>query len=181
MDRARWIAVITALLAVTVALSALLHPFDDSRGKRAAAAPTVSPANVRRYYLDHLDQYRLPASRTIRRILVPQRATAARLYSSIRRGSSFAALARRFSRDPASRALGGRLVVTRSTEPPLGLLALSLSRGATSHPFRTMYGYSIIRPTSPIRPPRVVPLAHVRSMIQHLLLRQDREKRGGGR
>jgi foldase protein PrsA len=139
---------------------------------------TASSDAVQRYYESHLSSYSTPRTRTVRHILVRTKAVADRVYGRLRSGDSFAALARRFSRDTQTRAGGGRLVLVEGqTAAALDREAFSLRSGAVSLPFETMFGWEIVEALSPVRPGRTTPFAAVRESIRKRLLSQDRQRR----
>ncbi len=114
----------------------------------------VTDQEVRRWYEQNQKNYRQPASREVRHILVKQRALAERLHRQLRRGASFTRLARRFSEDPGSKRMGGKLTVARGqTVKPFDRVAFSLRRGALSRPVKTQFGYHLIKVESRTVPP----------------------------
>lgn len=140
-----------------------------------AADVVVETAAVKRYYEDHLESYSTPSTRTVRHILVRTRVVAARVYGSVRSGAPFAALARRFSRDPRTRDRGGSLTLVEGrTAPSLDRVAFSLATGSVSKPFRTRFGWELVEAVSPVRPGRTRPFASVRDGIGRRLLAQRR-------
>lgn len=137
----------------------------------------VSTQEAKRYYERHLGEFSTAASRDVRHILVKRKATADRLAARLRAGADFAALARRYSQDPGSRALGGRITVARGeTVPPVDRVAFSLATGELSPPVRTQYGWHLVQALSPVRPGRQTPFAQVRESIRQKLLRERRDQ-----
>jgi parvulin-like peptidyl-prolyl isomerase len=161
---------------VRVALRAQL--LSDAVYQAVVADVTVGTAAVQRFYESRLASYTAPRTRTIRHILVRTRALAERLYGRLRAGESFAALARKLSRDGRTRHLGGTLVIVEGrTAVSLDQAAFSLATGAVSRPFRTVFGWEIVQALSPVRPGRTTPLAAVRESIRKQLLVQKRKQR----
>jgi parvulin-like peptidyl-prolyl isomerase len=139
---------------------------------------TVDTSAAQRYYESHLSSYSRPRTRAVRHILVGTRTVAERLYAHLRAGESFAALARRFSRDARTRARGGRLVLVEGrTAAGLDRTAFSLRAGTVSRPFKTSFGWEIVQALSPVRPGRATPFAAVRESIRRRLLVQERQHR----
>ena len=88
---------------------------------------------------------------------------------------NFAALAKRYSKDPGSAAKGGQLTVTRGqTVPAFDKTAFALKKGELSHPVHTQYGWHIIQALSAIKPPTVTPLSKVKASIRQQLAQQQK-------
>jgi foldase protein PrsA len=150
----------------------------DAVSEAVTAGVTVSAAAVQRYYESHLPSYTDPRTRIVRHILVETKAVADRVYARLRSGESFAALARRFSRDERTRDRGGRLeLVEGDAGVGLGETAFVLDTGALSRPFRTSFGWEIVQAVSAVRPGKMTPLADVRESIRRRLLDQRRRQR----
>jgi parvulin-like peptidyl-prolyl isomerase len=108
-----------------------------------------------------------------------QKALADRLYAELaaNNGKNFAALAKKYSKDPGSAAKGGKLTITRGqTVPPFDKTAFSLKTGQLSQPVKTQFGWHIIQALSPIKPPASTPLAKVKSSIQQQLEQQKKNE-----
>ena len=150
-----------------------------SAGVRAAvtAEVTVGHAAVKRYYEANLRTYSSPQARAIRHILVRSHASAMRVFSAAQAGGSFAALARRHSRDPRTRDRGGALtLIAGSTAPELDRVAFALPTGRLSRPFRTRFGWELVQALKPVQPRRVRPLAAVSASIRTTLLTERRNR-----
>lgn len=95
------------------------------------------------------------------------RARAYALARALRRGASFATLARQYSDDAATRARGGDLgwVSARQGTPALERVLARLRPGELSSPFRTRFGWEIVR----AGPQREEPFGAVQSQIAGLL------------
>jgi foldase protein PrsA len=138
---------------------------------------TVGTPAVKAYYEAHLSSYSTPAVRTIRDILVATEPLAASIDVRVRSGASFAALARRLSRDLATRGAGGALrLVAGRTRPDLDRVAFSLATGAVSDPFRTRFGWELVQAVSPARPALTAPFAAVSDAIRLRLLAAARAR-----
>ncbi len=143
--------------------------------KKVTEDVKVTDADIKAYYEKNKQQYGAPASRDVRHILVKKKATADRLYAQLRRGASFAQLARRFSQDPGSKSTGGRLTVAKGqTVPPFDRVAFSLKRNELARPVKTQYGYHIIQALTPVRPAKTTPLSQVKENIRQQLLQTRR-------
>jgi parvulin-like peptidyl-prolyl isomerase len=143
--------------------------------QQVTASVTVSDEDVAAFYAANIARYTRPASREVRHILVRTKALADALYAQLRGGAGFAALARRYSKDPGSAANGGRLTILRGqTVPSFDRVAFSLRTGAISRPFKTPYGWHIVQALSPIRPAHQIPLDLVRDAVKEELLQERR-------
>jgi parvulin-like peptidyl-prolyl isomerase len=150
---------------------------------KVTADVKVSSNEVDKYYKSHKRQYqqpKQPASRDVRHILVKEKALANQLYTKLKGGADFAALAKRYSQDPGSKTSGGKLTVSRGqTVPQFDKVAFSLKTKAISKPVHTAYGWHIIQALSSIRPPqkaRPTPLSQVKEAIKQQLLQTKRQQ-----
>jgi foldase protein PrsA len=138
----------------------------------------VSDQDVEKYYKSHLKLYQQAESREVRHILLSNRALANKLYDRIKAGESVAKLARKYSKDPGTRAQGGKLTVTKGTTgAPFDQTAFLLDKGAVSRPVKTQYGWHIIQALSDVRPARTTPLKDVKAAIRQQLLTQRRNEK----
>jgi len=131
----------------------------------------VTPSAVQAYYNTHKSSYTTAASRDVRHILVNSKTLATQLESRLKSGESFATLAKKYSKDPSSAKVGGKLTITKGeTVAPFDKVAFSLKTGETSPPVHTQYGWHIIQALSAVKPAKVTPLASVKQSIQSTLL-----------
>jgi parvulin-like peptidyl-prolyl isomerase len=127
----------------------------------------VSDADVKKYYNDNPDKYKVAESRLVRHILVKTKAEADRLHTELERGADFAVLAKKNSLDPGSKDTGGQLTITRGqTVAPFDKAAFSLKTKQLSQPVKTEFGYHLIQALAAIKPGTVTPLAQVKSQIK---------------
>jgi parvulin-like peptidyl-prolyl isomerase len=132
---------------------------------------TVSSAAVAAYYAAHKSTYSTAASRTVRHILVNNKALADQLETQLKNGASFAVLAKKYSKDPGSASKRGKLTVTKGqTVPQFDKAAFSLKTGQTSAPVHSQYGWHIIQALTPISAAKVTPLKSVENSIRAQLL-----------
>jgi parvulin-like peptidyl-prolyl isomerase len=135
----------------------------------------VTPAQVQAYYNTHKSSYTQAASRDVRHILVNSKSLADQLETQLKGGADFAALAKKYSKDPSSAKVGGKLTITKGqTVPPFDKAAFALKTGATSPPVHTQYGWHIIQALSAVKPSKTTPLASVRQSIESTLLQQKK-------
>jgi parvulin-like peptidyl-prolyl isomerase len=132
----------------------------------------VTPAAVQAYYDAHkASTYTKPASRNVRHILVNSKSLADQLETQLKGGADFATLAKKYSKDPSSAKVGGKLTITKGeTVPSFDKAAFALKTGATSPPVHSQYGWHIIQALSAVKPATTTPLASVRQSIQSTLL-----------
>jgi parvulin-like peptidyl-prolyl isomerase len=136
----------------------------------------VAPTEISAYYGAHKSStYTQAASRSVRHILVNSKSLADKLETQLKGGSDFGALAKKYSKDPSSAKVGGKLTITKGeTVPEFDKVAFSLKTGATSPPVHTQYGWHIIQALSAVKPQKVTPLASVKQSIEQTLLQQKK-------
>ena len=135
----------------------------------------VTDQDVQKYYTSHLKLYQQPESRDVRHILVSNRPLANKLYDRIKKGADFAALAKKYSKDPGLRAQGGKLTIVKGqTAGPFDQTAFLLSKGQVSRPIKTQYGWHIIQALSDVRPAKTTPLKDVKAAIKQQLIGQKK-------
>jgi parvulin-like peptidyl-prolyl isomerase len=137
----------------------------------------VTDSDIQDHYEKNKKDYKVPASREVRHILVTGKTLADRLHTQIEGGGNFAALAKQHSKDPGSKANGGKLTVRKGeTVPPFDKAAFELKKGALSQPIKTTYGWHIIEPLSDVKAPSTTPLKDVKEQIRQQLLQERRQK-----
>jgi parvulin-like peptidyl-prolyl isomerase len=137
----------------------------------------VTDKEISDYYAKNKDQYGTPESRDIRHILVPTKKQADDLYAQIKGGADFAALAKKFSKDPGSAAQGGKMTIAKGqTVATFDQTAFLLGKNVLSRPVKTQYGYHIIEPLSAIKPAKTTPLKDVKESIRQQLLQTKRNE-----
>lgn len=161
----------------------------DEIFKKVTGDVKVSDEDIRSFYDKNKTQrYRTPESREVRHILVAvctgpktkgadclpngkAKSLANRIYRRVKRGANFGVLAKRYSDDPSSKDLGGKLNVVRGqTVAPFEQTAFGIGVKAISRPVKTKYGYHIIQPLTKIKKAQTQPLAKVKEQIRQELL-----------
>jgi parvulin-like peptidyl-prolyl isomerase len=138
---------------------------------------TVSDEEIKEYYDTHKSQYVQPQSREVRHILVEKKALADQLYAQLKSGGNFAALAKKYSKDPGSAQNGGKLTVTKGqTVPEFDKTTFQLKKNELSQPVKTQYGYHIIQALSDIKAESKTPLAKVEASIKQQLEKQQKDE-----
>jgi parvulin-like peptidyl-prolyl isomerase len=141
--------------------------------KKVTADVKVAPAAVKAYYTSHKSQYGQPETRQVRHILVQKKALADSIYAQLKSGANFAALAKKYSKDPGSASNGGKLTISKGqTVPQFDKVAFQLKKGELSQPVKTQYGYHVIQALSEIKPAQSTPFAKVESSIKQQLEQQ---------
>ena len=145
--------------------------------KKVTSGVKVTQTEVKAYYASHKSQYGQPETRDVRHILVPKKALADSLYAQLKSGANFAALAKKYSKDPGSASNGGKLTISKGqTVPPFDKAAFSLKKGELSQPVKTQYGYHIIQALSGVKPAQTTPLNKVESSIKQQLEQQRKNE-----
>jgi parvulin-like peptidyl-prolyl isomerase len=145
--------------------------------KKVTSNIKVSKAEISAYYSAHKSQYQQPQSREVRHILVQKKALADKLYAQLKGGANFAALAKRYSKDPGSASNGGKLTVSKGqTVPTFDKAAFTLKKGELSPPVHTQYGYHIIQALSDVKPAQSTPLSKVAASIKQQLEQQRKNE-----
>jgi peptidyl-prolyl cis-trans isomerase D len=148
----------------------------------------VTEDAVRERYQEHAADFTTPEERHVRHILVqvpsdasPEKVETAEkkaedILARIRKGESFAELAKKYSQDPGSAKEGGDLgffgrgVMDKAFEKA----AFALKVGEVSDPVRTTFGFHLIKLVG-IRGGERKPFEQVRAQLEHDLKRQKAE------
>jgi foldase protein PrsA len=137
---------------------------------------TVTDAETKAYYDNHKAQYMQPESREVRHILVKNKALADELYTKLKNGADFEALAKKYTQDTPSKPDGGKLTAYKGkTVPPFDKFVFSAKVGELSHPIRTQFGWHVIEVLSDTKPPAAQPLAQAKDSISATLLDQQQQ------
>lgn len=149
--------------------------------------PQVSEADIQQYYNTHQQQFQVPEEVRVRHILISvpakadaktvaaAKAKAEGILAQLHNGANFAALAKKYSDDPGSKAQGGELgyIQHGATVPEFDKTAFSLQPGQTSGVIRTQFGFHILQ-VEDRQPAHVKPLAGpVHDLIKANLTQQD--------
>ena len=142
---------------------------------KVTASVKVSDAQVASYYALHKTTYSTPASRTVRHILVNNKALADQIETQLKNGGDFAALAKKYSKDPGSAKQGGKLTVSKGqTVPQFDKVAFTLKTGQISPPVHSQYGWHIIQALTAVTAARTTPLKSVQESIRAQLLQSKK-------
>jgi foldase protein PrsA len=139
--------------------------------KKVTSNVNVTDADIQKYYSDNKAQYQTPASRDVRHILVSSKKQADDLEHQLKSGGSFAALAKKYSKDTLSAVKGGKLTIEKGkTVPEFDKEAFSLKTNEISPPVHTQYGWHIIQALSAVKAAKTQPLKDVKPQIRQNLL-----------
>jgi peptidyl-prolyl cis-trans isomerase D len=161
---------------------------------RLMSEAQVSPEDLRTYYNEHQDQYRVPEEVKVSHILIKTPAPGADgkvdekgvaeaqkkaedILKQLKAGAKFEDLAKKYSEDPGSGKQGGELgwIGRGRTVPEFEKAAFSLPVGQMSDLVKTSYGFHIIRVVDK-HEPHLKTLDEVKSEIEPLV-RQNKVNR----
>jgi foldase protein PrsA len=136
--------------------------------KKIVKGVKVTDKDLKDYYEQNIANYRQGESRDVRHILVQNKAKADQIYEQLRGGASFAALAKKYSKDPGTKDKGGKFTVVKDqgVAPEFEKTTFELKTGELAKPIKTQYGWHVIEAVGPIKPPRVTPFEDVKKQIK---------------
>jgi peptidyl-prolyl cis-trans isomerase C len=139
----------------------------DKVVRQEGHAGQVTGPQVQQYYDQHPAQFLQPEGRHLRHIVVPSEDDANQVVAQARGGADFAALAKQFSLDEATRDNGGDLgmLAQRQLEPVFGQPAFSTPSGGVFGPVETDKGWDIGQVLE-VRPATQLTFDQVRNKLQ---------------
>lgn len=148
-----------------------------TRKIQSSAAP-VTDAQIQSYYQRNSAQFALPERRDIQLILSKTKAQANAAMSAVKGGTSWAAAAKKYSTDAASKATGGELkgVSQGQEEKAVDQAAFSAKKGVIVGPIRGQFGWYLVRVVA-ITPASQTPLSQARAQIRALLQQQSSQQK----
>jgi parvulin-like peptidyl-prolyl isomerase len=123
----------------------------------------ATDAEVAAYYAQNITQYQVAASRSVEEILVGKNkeTLANQIYSQLKGGANFAALAKKYSQDPGSKNIGGKFTANKGSDVPefdAAVFSASAKSGVLLKPVKTaQYGWFVIEPLAAITPAKTTP------------------------
>ena len=143
----------------------------------------VSESAAQKYYEQNKTTFTTPKTREVRHILVNSKSLAEKIASQLNNGASFAKLAKKYSKDTASAAQGGKLCVAhggtsgncQQTVPPFDKASFSLKTNEVSQPVKSVYGWHVIQALGPVKPAHTQSFKEVESQIQTNLAGQQKQ------
>ena len=137
----------------------------------------VSDEQVKTYYDKNKAQYGTPETRPVRHVLVKQKAKADDLYTQLKAGGDWQAIAKKHSQDPASKNQGGKMTATKGQlVPEFEQTAFTIGDNGISKPVKTQYGWHIIQALGPVKKSQSTPFPQVKEAIRQQLLQENRNK-----
>lgn len=148
-----------------------------TRKVQSGSAP-VTDAQIQSYYERNRAQFAVPERRDVELILTRTKAQADAAKSAIQGGTSWAAVARQYSTDAASKATGGVLrgVTAGQQDRAFDEAAFTARKGVIVGPVRGQFGFYVLRVTN-VEAARLTPLASARAQIRALLEQQNGQEK----
>jgi len=146
-----------------------------TRKLQGSLAP-VTDAQVQSYYNRNRAQFAVPERRDVQLILTRTQAQANAAKSAVQGGTSWAAAARQYSTDAASKAAGGELrgVQQGQQDRAFDQAAFAASKGVIVGPVKGQFGYYVLRVTG-ITAARQTPLSEAKTQIRAVLQQQGQQ------
>ncbi len=138
----------------------------------------VDPRQLRNYYNDNLEAFRVPEKRRFGVILCGDLETAQKAYEELKNGELFRNVALAYSIDEETRRkLGETDLLSRGEQPEIDEVGFALPRlGAISEPFQTSRGWMILKLVERV-PSRLYSFEEARPSIESALKQQANDKR----
>jgi foldase protein PrsA len=135
----------------------------------------VTAATIGDYYNAHKSQFATPASRNFRIVLTKTQSEANTALSALKKGQSWATVAKKYSIDSATKDKGGQLTnITQGQEDQtLDKVAFSAPVGKLEGPIKSQFGYYVVQVTK-INPAKQQTLAQAHSQISQTLTLQSK-------
>jgi parvulin-like peptidyl-prolyl isomerase len=144
---------------------------------KVTADAKVSDKEIQDYYKKNKAQYGTPETRVVRHVLVKDKALADRLYSQLRAGGDWKAIAKRYSQDPASKNQGGRMTATKGAlVPEFEQAAFNVGNNGITKPVKTQYGWHVIQALSPVKKGSTTPFKQVKEAIRQQLVQEKKNQ-----
>ncbi|HEX4324047.1 MAG TPA: peptidyl-prolyl cis-trans isomerase [Gaiellaceae bacterium] len=143
---------------------------------------TVSDAAAQKYYTQNKTSFTTPKTREVQHILVNSKSLAEKIETKLKNGASFAALAKKYSKDTGSAAQGGKICVAhggqagacQQTVAPFDKAAFSLKTNEISL-VHSVYGWHVIQPIAAVKPAHTQTFKEVKTQIQANLSSQQKQ------
>ena len=147
------------------------------RDKVTKGKDKVSTAEVNAYYAKNKARFAQPERRDLRVVLTKTKAKAEQAKAARSGGQSFAAVAKKFSEDQASKAQGGKLpgVAKNQQEKAFDTAIFSAKKGQLEGPVKTQFGYYVFE-VATITAASQQTLQQAAPTIKQLLVSQKQQK-----
>jgi foldase protein PrsA len=141
-------------------------------------AAAVSEAQIQSYFNQHRAQFALPERRDLDIILTKTQAQASRAKAAVESGTKWAAAAKKYSTDPASKANGGLLrgVAKGQEDKALDQAAFTAKKGVVVGPVHGQFGWYVVRVVT-ITAARQTSFAQAKPQISQLLTQQGSQQK----
>ncbi len=156
---------------------------DGRRGRRgidallAVEVPEPTDAEIAAYYRDHGSEFARPERVRLRQVLVERRSEAERALGDLSSGADFAAIARKYSRDPSSERGGDQGELSAADLPAaFADVIFRLQPGEVSPVVPADYGFHIFQVTERF-PAETMPLERASKEIRRRLRRERADVR----
>jgi foldase protein PrsA len=148
-----------------------------TRKIQSSAAP-VTDAQIQSYYNRNKAQFALPERRDVELVLTRTKAQAEAAKQAAQSGTSWAAVAKKYSTDAASKATGGVLrgVSQGQQDRAFDQAAFTAKKGQIVGPVRGQFGWYVVRVTA-ITPARQTPLSDAGAQIRAVLQQQGQQQK----
>jgi parvulin-like peptidyl-prolyl isomerase len=142
---------------------------------------TVSQSAIAANYAANIAQYQQKATRSVQEILVGKNENLANeLYAQLKGGADFATLAKKYSKDPGSKAEGGKYTATQGNDVPefdAAVFAATAKNNVLLKPVNTkQYGWFVIEPLASIVPAKTTTEAKAAPAIRKTLESQKAQQ-----
>jgi foldase protein PrsA len=146
------------------------------RDSVVAGQDQISDQAIAQFYDDHRPRFAEPEKRALRLVLTKHEADARRARAALERGTSWKAVAKRYSIDDASKRAGGKLgaVAKNELDRKLAQAVFSAMKHRLGGPIRTQFGYYVFMVTD-VEPARQRPLAEVTETIKDILVAEAQQ------
>jgi parvulin-like peptidyl-prolyl isomerase len=146
------------------------------RDKVTKGKGKVTEQQIAAYYSSNKSRFGQPQRRDLLVVLTKDQATANKAKAALASGQSFAAVAKKYSIDDASKAQGGKLTVSKGQqEAALDAAVFAAKPGAVVGPVKTQFGYYVFKVTKNT-PGTQQTLDQARASIKSLLTTQNQQK-----
>lgn len=141
------------------------------------SSKNVSQEEIDAYYEKNKSQFVQPASRDLNVVLTKDKATAEKAKAALESGDSWAAVAKEYSIDPASRKNGGKLpaVAQGSQETAFDKAIFSAPENKVQGPVKTSLGYYVFEVTKET-PKKTQSLSQTQQSIRQIVISEKQQK-----
>jgi len=143
---------------------------------KVGESAVVTPEEIVAYYKSNPALYTKQPSREVRHILVKTKSEADDIYAQLKAGADFAVLAKKYSTDPGSKDVGGKLIEVKGQfVPEFEKVAWKLEVNELAKPVKSQFGWHVIQALGPISKLKTTPLDdETKQTIRETLLGQKK-------